>query len=173
MTRKLEELLEIDIEDVLADISDIEEQDENASCVINSITVSEKVDNALTFAGDLSSHDREMDDIAKEAMATYRELKTIGENISDAHAGKIYEVAGVMLKTAMDAKESKLQRKLRTIDLQLKKLRIDKMDISKPSDEDTVQRGIEFDRNELLARITEANRDKEKEKESNKEDKHD
>lgn len=160
MTRKLEELLEIDFDDVLEDISEIDTQSENASCVINAISVSEKVDNALTFAGDLSVHDREMDDIAKEAMSTYRELKTIGENISDAHAGKIYEVAGVMLKTAMEAKESKLQRKLRMIDLQLKKLRIDKMDAPRVEDDDSAQRGIEFDRNELLARITEANKKK-------------
>jgi len=163
MTRKLEELLDIEVTEVLDDIEGFEIQSNDAEQVINAISVSEKVDNALTFAGDLSTHDREMDDIAKEAMITYRELKAIGENISDAHAGKIYEVAGVMLKTAMEAKESKLQRKLRTIDLQLKKLRIDKMDSSKSGDDDeTVNRGIEFDRNELLARITEANKQRDK-----------
>ena len=57
----------------------------------------------------------------------------------------MYEVAGQMLKTALDARDAKVQRKLKTIDLQLKKLKIEKDE----RDQDG-QSGQILDRNSLM-----------------------
>jgi hypothetical protein len=76
----------------------------------------------------------------------------LGGNVPDLHAGKIYEVAGQMLKTALDAKNSKAERKLKMIDLQLKKLRVDQTDVNGGTT-GSQNSGGEFDRNELLKYI--------------------
>ena len=71
--------------------------------------------------------------------------------MSDAHTARLFEVAGAMLKTALDARDAKVNRKLKTIDLQLKKARLDK-DINgiNPA---TNNNDPEYDRNELLSYI--------------------
>ena len=70
--------------------------------------------------------------------------------MSDAHSGRMMEVAASMLKTALDARSAKMERKLKTIDLQLKKLRIDRMNGKEIDPNDDTP---EFDRNELLKHI--------------------
>ena len=59
--------------------------------------------------------------LLKEALEAYAELKDLAMNMSDAHSGRMMEVAASMLKTSLEAKEAKINRKLKTIDLQLKK----------------------------------------------------
>lgn len=154
---KLEEILGIDIhEDTPGAVTSESSADvmptEIKNEIYGEVTIAEKIEQSLTVVTDLDLHDKEMDDISQKAMETYHDLIALGSNISDAHAGKIYEVAGAMLKTAMEARDSKLNRKLKMIELQLKKHRIDKLDAAKPV-EDEPNKGVEFDRNELLAHI--------------------
>ena len=128
-----------------------EEALENSARILKALTITEKVDHALTTVDNIDEHDIEMDGIAQEALESYIELKELGMNMSDAHSGRMMEVAATMLKTALDARSAKMERKLKTIDLQLKKLRIDglngKRDTAPDSD------APEFDRNELLKHI--------------------
>jgi hypothetical protein len=77
----------------------------------------------------------------------------LGGNVPDLHAGKIYEVAGQMLKTALEAKNAKAERKLKMIDLQLKKVRAEQIDIDQGNGDRKNAGGGEFDRNELLKYI--------------------
>lgn len=118
--------------------------------ILKALTITEKVDHALTTVDNINEHDIEMDDIAQEALESYTELKELGMNMSDAHSGRMMEVAASMLKTALDARSAKMERKLKTIDLQLKKLRIDKMNGRENDPNDDTP---EFDRNELLKHI--------------------
>jgi hypothetical protein len=90
-----------------------------------------------------------MDDIASRALHSFEDLIALGGNVADVNAGKIYEVAGQMLKTAMEAKNSKTDRKLKMIELQLKKARVEQIDVENGSAPKT-SNGVEFDRNELL-----------------------
>jgi hypothetical protein len=124
-----------------------------AAGILSALSNSEKVDLALTSVTGLLEHDQEMDDIAAKALQSFKDLNDLGLNISDLHAGKIYEVAATMLKTAMDAKDAKVNKKLKMIDLQLKKLKLDrdaKVPTGSGEDEDD---GQEFDRNDLLKHI--------------------
>ncbi|MFI5405759.1 MAG: hypothetical protein ACHQ1D_04515 [Nitrososphaerales archaeon] len=117
------------------------------------LTVAERVDLALPTVTDLDIHETEMDDIARKAVKTFEDLIVLGGNVPDLHAGKIYEVAGQMLKTALEAKNAKAERKLKMIDLQLKKVRAEQIDFEQGNADRRHSHGGEFDRNELLKYI--------------------
>ena len=119
--------------------------------ILSALTVAEKIEHALTTVTDLDNNDGEMDEIAQEALESYVELKDLAMNMADAHAGRMMEVAASMLKTSLEAKEAKINRKLKTIDLQLKKMRMDRL--SGEGGVDPVVEGTEFDRNELLKHL--------------------
>jgi len=70
------------------------------------------------------------------------------------YAGRIFEVAGYMMKNAIDAKNDKIEKKLKAIDLQLKKYKIDK-DAGDESENGMIngQGYIITDRNELLKKL--------------------
>lgn len=124
-----------------------------ATEIYNSMTTVEKVDQALPVVVGLDSHEVEMDEIASKAINTFNDLVALGGNVPDIHAGKIFEVAGQMLKTALDAKNAKAEKKLRMIELQLKKIRSEQTD---PDPETKNKGGIEFDRNQLLKYIVDS-----------------
>lgn len=119
----------------------------------SALSTAEKVDFALPTVVGLDSHDSEMDSIADKAIRTFEDLISLGGNVPDMHAGKIYEVAGQMLKTALDAKNAKAERKLKMIDLQLKKVRAEQIDFDQGQGGKKGSYGGEFDRNELLKYI--------------------
>lgn len=129
---------------------------EEANEIRSALTTAEKIDYALPTVTDLETHDREMDDIAKKAMDTFGDLINLGSNVADMNAGKIYEVANQMLTTALNAKNSKADKKLKLIELQLKKLRAEQIDRDAGQGPLTNGNGAEFDRNDLLKHIIEA-----------------
>lgn len=147
--KKLEEVLNIPHHNTVKD--DDETIPVEADSSYNAITTEEKVDMSLGHVGSLDEHDSDMDKIAREALDAFEELKEFGMNSTEAHAGKILEVASQMLKTAMEAKNSKSKRKLDTVSLQLKKLKLEQDKKDKPPASDP--EGGEFDRNELLAML--------------------
>ncbi len=124
-----------------------------AKSVYSALSTAEKVDHALPTVVGLESHDQDMDHISGRALKTFEDLISLGNNVPDMHAGKIYEVAGQMLKTALDANNSKADRKMRMIELQLKKMRIEQIDIEMGNTAKPGNNGTEFDRNELLKHI--------------------
>lgn len=121
--------------------------------IYSSLSTAEKIDYALPIVYGLDNHDNEMDDIADKAMKTFTELMAMGGNVHDMHAGKIYEVASQMLKTALEAKNAKADKKLKMIDLQIKKVRSEQIDIGLGNGAVRGNSGVEFDRNELLKHL--------------------
>ena len=95
----------------------------------------DKVELALDKVSRLDELDGELDSIATEALNAYSGLYDRAGQFADAHAGKAYESAVQFLRVALDAKGKKLDRKLKTIEMQLKKARLDH-DMSKQSSED-------------------------------------
>ena len=134
MTRKLEEEFNLPpIEDVLP--TEIKE----------ALTNAEKIDSALPKVKDLETHDDEMEDIAQKAIDSYDELMNLGMNVQDAHAGRVFETASKMLQIAMDSKNAKVDKKLKMIDLQIRKMRLDQNEGVEQSNEGSV-----MDRNHIL-----------------------
>ena len=100
--------------------------------------------------GELS--DLELDKLAIEAEESYKTLMDLGMNVDSRYSGRIFEVASTMLRNAIDAKGSKIDKKLKMVELQLKKLKIDKT--GKDDPEPIESEGIIIsDRNELMKKL--------------------
>jgi hypothetical protein len=158
MTKSLEEFFNLPPTVATAVIDDLPQKSKEqlmveAREIYSALTTAERVDLALPTVTGLEMHDSEMDDIAKRAIDKFEDLCVLGGNVPDLHAGKIYEVAGQMLKTALEAKNAKAERKLKMIDLQLKKVRAEQIDIDQGNGDRKNAGGGEFDRNELLKYI--------------------
>lgn len=158
MTKSLEETFDLPpIKEALAaqekpaESTEVAPVENEPTKILNALTVAEKIEHALTTVTELDNNDVEMDEIAQEALESYAELKDLAMNMADAHAGRMMEVAASMLKTSLEAKEAKINRKLKTIDLQLKKMRMDRL--SGGTDDSPLNEGTEFDRNELLKHL--------------------
>ena len=173
MTKKLEELLNLpEIKQAMKD-ADIEEEyvtddneDEKGQLEMQNLdqdqqqkelqkggkqyAVLDKIDAALPEVIGLDAMDKEMDNIAAEAMKTYADLMDLGMNIEARYAGRIFEVAGTNLKTALDAKAAKVDKKLKMVELQLKKSKLDRDSGELDAVEST---GTIVDRNELLKNL--------------------
>lgn len=161
MTQKLEDFFNLPPTDTRVEESDEiaptktrEQLMTEATEICSALSTAEKVDFALPTVVGLDSHDSEMDNIAAKAVKTFDDLIALGGNVADLHAGKIYEVAGQMLKTALEAKNAKAEKKLRMIELQLKKVRAEQIDLEQGNgNRNPNAGGGEFDRNELLKYI--------------------
>jgi hypothetical protein len=77
-------------------------------------------------------------------------------NVEARFSGHILATAGTLLGHAITAKQAKLDKKLRMVDLQLKKMRLDQQN-AKNDGEKIVNaedgRAVILDRNELLKQI--------------------
>jgi hypothetical protein len=170
MTKKLEETFNIEpveekVEETTEEIPTIEESKELTEILYTELKNTEKIDNALPVVQDLNEHDKEMDDIHQKALDAFNDLLQLGMNV-EVHAGaKLLETANQMLKTAMEAKDSKVDRKLKMINLQLQKAKLDH-NISKNKDgfELESEGAITISRNELLKRIDTAQKEIENDK---------
>ena len=156
MTKKLEEEFGLPpLEEALLDEQTTSNDNAfNAVSTIDevreAITISEKIDNALAEVRGMEVHDSEMDAIAIEAMQSYQQLMSLGMNMTDMAAGQVFNNAANMLKIALEAKDSKVQRKLKQIDLMLKKARVDQTAKKIGDSEAEEISSTTFDRNELL-----------------------
>lgn len=130
---------------------EIQEQLDFAQATID---MANRVDIALPTVTDMASAERELDKLANMAQEQSERLMDLGFNVDDRNAGKIFEVAAALLKTAVDAKVAKLDKKLKMIDLQLKKA---KMDNDKGKDPDNVldasDAGLVGNRNDIVQAI--------------------
>ena len=69
---------------------------------------------------------------------------------TEQNIGKVFEVAGQMLKTALEARDAKVTRKLKTIELMLKKERVDKIPNAAEQEFDGANQAHLIDRNDIL-----------------------
>tara|TARA_Y100001970_G_scaffold288606_1_gene416420 strand:+ start:1048 stop:1593 length:546 start_codon:yes stop_codon:yes gene_type:complete len=100
--------------------------------------------------GELS--DLELDKLSVEAEESYKNLMDLGMNVDSRYSGRIFEVASTMLRNAIDAKSNKIDKKLKMVELQLKKQKIDQTNNDGPAMEE--QDGfVVTDRNELMKKL--------------------
>jgi hypothetical protein len=156
MTKKLEELFNLeDTRAVEAKIPVIEESKEEVRDLERSYREVDAIAGRLPDIADLENlGENELDALAKKAEDAYDDLMDLGMNVEVRYSGRIFEVAGTMLRNAIDAKSAKIDKKLKAIDAKLKKLKIDK----DAGDEDpnnmlSGQAFVITDRNELLKKL--------------------
>jgi len=155
MTKKLEDLFNLAPSDATAEETEavIAENRELITEVDSAIS---KIDAALPMVRDLETGDEELDDLARLAKEKAEDLIDLGMNIEPRFSGVILQTAGVMLGHAITAKTAKLDKKLRMVQLQLQKARLDhqiKKDTKDPVEEAIEGQGVVLDRNELLKQI--------------------
>lgn len=149
MTRKLEELFDLPLSDEeKPTVSPVEET--RAALVEIDATI-DKIDRALPSVRDLDTSDIELDDIASKAVETFENLTDLGFNVDSRYAAELFAVAGTMLGHALAAKTTKLNKKLKVLDLQMKKM---KLDFDMRGDEPAqTAHGQVLNRNDLLEMI--------------------
>lgn len=162
MTKKLEELFELPTDDGLPDEvtpdNVPEAKPENNIVMQNTLSELDKVQAALPLVRGLEASDTEMDDLAGKAVKGYEDMMDLGMNVDSRWASDIFGVASQMLGHAITAKTAKLNKKLKMVDLQLKKANLDQKVIANTEDIATGT-GVVLDRNALLDRLL--NKDKE------------
>lgn len=155
MTKKLEELFDLpaseSIGDHLIDTSHLTIED-TRTIISNVDTTIDKIDAALSEVADVDRSDSELDEIADLAKKSFEDLSDLGMNVDSRFAAEIFSVAGTMLGHALSAKTAKMNKKLKMIDLQMKKLKLDRDLQSEEGPTETAQ-GQVLNRNDILERL--------------------
>lgn len=164
MTRKLEELFDLPAteQDVDTSLPAIPENREKLAAIDDAI---DKIDHALPAVRGLDATDQEMDELAGLATGSYKDLMDLGMQVDSRFASEIFSVASNMLGHAITAKTAKLDKKLKMVDLQLKKMRLDQQAAAKePEGEEVIPtaQGMVLSRNDLLERIIAGNKENSK-----------
>ena len=161
MTRKLEELFDLPpAEETPPEEAAPPQPDFRAQLQTLDETI-DKIDQALPGVRGLEANDEEMDGLADLAKSSYNDLMDLGMQVDSRFASEIFSVASNMLGHAITAKTAKMDKKLKMIDLQLKKMRLDQQqavidakaaDAGNPEAMQTAQ-GVVLSRNDLLERL--------------------
>jgi len=167
MTKKLEDLLNLpDSKDIIKNAESQEKEQESYALkeqekTFRDIAEFDKIASALPAVKGLGEMaDKELNEIADKAMEAYDDLMDLGMNVESRYASRVFEVAGGLLKTSLDAKVAKLDKKLKMVELQLKK---EKMDKEGSTGDDGMINGqgyVVTDRNSLLERLKGLDKDK-------------
>lgn len=154
MTKKLSELFELPADDT-ALIPEPTPDLDREFITKESYSTLEKIENALPQVRGLEASDTEMDDLARMATDSYKDLMDLGMQVDSRFASEIFNSAGTMLGHAITAKTAKINKKLKMLDLQLKKASLDARASEKTKEiENTpIGEGSLVDRNELLKSI--------------------
>ena len=122
------------------------------------LALANDIDRQLSETRGKDQHDREMDELADLAIKAHRDLQDLGMNVEIRHAGEIFSSSSQMLKIAVDAKNNKVDKKLKMLKLQLDKLKLDRTTKSQDNDPLDVKATL-MDRNELLKQLGEIESD--------------
>lgn len=150
MTKKLQELFELPQDEI--DSLSIPIPENASEITTDALSALEKIDNALPQVKGLDASDGELDELAQMAVDSFKDLSELGMQVDSRFSSEIFSVASNMLGHAITAKTAKLNKKLKMIDLQLKKAQLDQKLAGKAEEiENTpVGEGKSLDRNELL-----------------------
>ena len=166
MTKKLEELFNLEEQDkepkieepteVETSVVKAEEMEAEIKSVDQSYQAIQNITKDLPAVKELDTlGESDLDHLADKAEKAYDDLMDLGMNVEVRYSGRIFEVAGSMLKNAVDAKSAKIDKKLKAVDLQMRKLKLDQ---DSPEDPNEIVNGsgyVMLDRNELMKKLGE------------------
>lgn len=156
MTKKLSELFELPTTDDSQNEEVIEHQ-QVQEITEDAINTLDKIESALPQVRGLEASDTEMDELAQLATESYKDLIDLGMQVDSRFASEIFNSASSFLGHAITAKTAKINKKLKMLDLQMKKAQMDhKIATSKGPEEienSPIGEGSLVDRNELLKQI--------------------
>ena len=158
MTKKLEELLNLPTDDEpLVEPTSVD--------TVPTINLEERLEEFDKIAsalprvkglGDMA--DVELDALANKAEQAYDDLMDLGMQVDPRYGSRMFEIAAQMMNAAITAKTNKIDKKLKMVDLQLKKLAIDKKHGEGSGDTVEGQGYILTDRNSILEKLKNLNK---------------
>ena len=159
MTKKLEELFELassDENDLTIPLPEVTEE-----VTENALNTLDKIEAALPMVRGLEAADNEMDELADMATASYKDLMDLGMQVESRFSSEIFNSASSMLGHAITAKTAKINKKLKMLDLQMKKAQLDQKMMAKTEEIENTPLGTgqSLDRNELLKMFNTKNND--------------
>jgi hypothetical protein len=123
MTKKLEQLFELassDDNDLTVPLPEVTEE-----VTENALSTLEKIEAALPQVKGLEAADNEMDELAQMATDSYKDLMDLGMQVESRFSSEIFNSASSMLGHAITARTAKINKKLKMLDLQMKKAQLD------------------------------------------------
>ena len=158
--KKLEEILNLPESKKTIKKSEKEQSVEAVQPLLRDMSEFDKIAAALPQVkglGDVS--DTEFDALAQRATDAFDDLMDLGMNVEARYSGRVFEVAGSMLKNAIDAKAAKIDKKLKMIELQIKKQKLDQDANQEDQGIDVSGTGvIVTDRNSLIEKLKNMNK---------------
>jgi len=151
MTRRLEELFDLPPSGCSSETTEPESIPTTQIALQEIDATIDKIDQALPAVRGLDASDAEMDELANKAQETFDNLMDLGFNVDSRYASEIFAVAGTMLGHALTAKTAKLNKKLKMVELQMKKVKLDR-DVQGDEPAQTAH-GQVLSRNDLLEMI--------------------
>jgi len=158
--KKLEEILNLPESKKTIKKAEKEQSVEAVQPLLRDMSEFDKIAAALPQVkglGDIS--DTEFDALAQRATDAFDDLVDLGMNVEARYSGRVFEVAGSMLKNAIDAKAAKIDKKLKMIELQIKKQKLDQDANQEDQGIDVSGTGvIVTDRNSLIEKLKNMNK---------------
>lgn len=159
MTKRLEELLNVESSDPVI----VPEPRDTAPVPV--IDLQEKLEEFDKIAAALPRvkglgeiADSELDALADKAEKAYDDLMDLGMNVEARYGARMFEVAAQMMNAAITAKTNKIDKKLKMVDLQLKKLAIDRKGGDSSNNTMEGEGYIITDRNSILEKLKNLNK---------------
>lgn len=161
MTKKLEEIFDLDkteiTEEPITMREALEQSPTGEQQLIELDATIDKIDAALPCVKDITTSDAELDELAAMATKEFKNLMELGMNCDPRFGAEMFNTASSMLGHAIDAKNAKIGNKLKMVNLQIAKKRLDiqerKLDLIDEPDEGEATELTKSDRNSLLAQI--------------------
>lgn len=117
-------------------------------------TTLERIDAALPTVRDINTSDADLDRLSKMAEDGFNDLLELGMNVEPMRGGEILSTASSLLGHAISAKNAKVNNKLKVVQLQIQKARLDLQRLkANESDEPIDGDSTLLDRNSILAAI--------------------
>lgn len=176
MSKKLEETFNLppiedidnmDFEDEVFEEEDrpLEEVQHEIQEYQGQLDAATRADTSMPAVTGLEQLEREMDDYADKAMSTFQDLVDLGHNVEDRNAAAVFDSASKMLTAALQAKQAKMDKKMKMLELQQRQAKLEletrrldhqiEKENSKHEDRtETIEGKIVGDRAAMLAEIT-------------------
>ena len=158
--KKLEEILNLPESKKTIKKAEKEQSVEAVQPLLRDMSEFDKIAAALPQVkglGDIS--DTEFDALAQRATDAFDDLMDLGMNVEARYSGRVFEVSGSMLKNAIDAKAAKIDKKLKMIELQIKKQKLDQDANQEDQGIDVSGTGVSVtDRNSLIEKLKNMNK---------------
>lgn len=150
MTKKLEQLFELASTEENELTIPLPEMTEEVT--ENALSTLDKIEAALPQVKGLEAADTEMDELAQMATSSYKDLMDLGMQVESRFSSEIFNSASSMLGHAITAKTAKINKKLKMLDLQMKKAQLDAKNAAKNEEIESTPLGTgqSLDRNDLL-----------------------